>query len=76
MVIGQDLNPAQQQFVANAIGQKGRITIVCIADGLDREALAAKLQERGPRFLLQSHADVLYGAPPPSCLTIFQEEGT
>ena len=56
----QDLNPAQQA-PPSAQGVKGRITIVCIADSLDREKLTGKLRERGQRFLQHSHADVLYG---------------
>lgn len=34
---------------------------MCIADSLDREKLAEKLRDRGQRYLLESHADVLYG---------------
>ena len=45
----------------NAPGVRGRITIVCIADSLDRTQLQAKLRERGPKFLQHSHPDVLYG---------------
>lgn len=56
----QDLHPSQAG-VPSAQGVKGRITIVCIADSLDREKLAGKLRDRGQRFLIQSHADVLYG---------------
>ena len=56
----QDLHPSQAQ-APSAQGVKGRITIVCIADSLDREKLAGKLRDRGQRFLIQSHADVLYG---------------
>lgn len=56
----QDLHPAQQPQ-PSAQGVKGRITIVCIADSLDREKLQDKLRDRGQRFLTQSHADVLYG---------------
>lgn len=40
---------------------RGRITIYCIADSLDRKQLETKLLERGPRFLLHKYPDVLYG---------------
>ena len=33
----------------------------CIAESLDRKMLDKKLKERGPRFLLHSYAEVLYG---------------
>ncbi|KAK9814251.1 hypothetical protein WJX72_002986 [[Myrmecia] bisecta] len=42
-------------------GTRGRITIYCIAESVDRKLLEQKLRERGPRFLLHSYPDVLYG---------------
>ena len=42
-------------------GTRGRITVYCVAESLDRKMLDKKLKERGPRFLLHSYAEVLYG---------------
>ncbi|KAK9822191.1 hypothetical protein WJX81_000989 [Elliptochloris bilobata] len=40
---------------------RGRITIYCLAESLDRKLLQRKLEERGSRFLLHKYPDVLYG---------------
>ena len=40
---------------------RGRITIYCVAETLNRDLLSKKLRERGPQFLLHSYPDVLYG---------------
>ena len=42
-------------------GSRGRITIYCVAETLNRDLLTKKLRERGPQFLLHSYPDVLYG---------------
>ena len=42
-------------------GSRGRITIYCVAETLNRDLLSRKLRERGPQFLLHSYPDVLYG---------------
>lgn len=46
---------------ASSSGSRGRITIYCVAETLNRDLLSKKLRERGPQFLLQSYPDVLYG---------------
>jgi len=42
-------------------GTRGRITVYCVSDSLDREMLDKRLQQRGPQFLLHSYPDALYG---------------
>ncbi|DBA97218.1 TPA: hypothetical protein ACH3X1_014968 [Trebouxia sp. C0004] len=42
-------------------GTRGRITVYCVSDSLDREMLDRRLQQRGPQFLLHSYPDALYG---------------
>lgn len=42
-------------------GTRGRITVYCVSDSLDRETLDRRLQQRGPQFLLHSYPDALYG---------------
>ena len=42
-------------------GTRGRITMYCVAESLDRKMLDKKLKERGPRFLLHSYSESLYG---------------
>eukprot|EP00884_Botryococcus_braunii_P016721 jgi/Botrbrau1/3732/Bobra.0363s0017.2 len=44
-----------------APGLRGRITIYCIAETLDRTLLQRKLEERGGKFLLERYPDVVYG---------------
>lgn len=45
----------------SAAGQRGRITIYCVAENLDRKALELRLRERGGNYLIQQYPDVLYG---------------
>ena len=42
-------------------GTRGRITVYCVSDSLDREMLDKRLKQRGPQFLLHSYPDALYG---------------
>ena len=42
-------------------GLRGRITIYCVAESLDRKALELRLRERGGTALLHTFPDVLYG---------------
>ncbi len=42
-------------------GMRGRITIYCIAESLDRKSLELRLRERGGVALLHTFPDVLYG---------------
>ncbi|KAL4859482.1 Sporulation protein RMD8 [Chlorella vulgaris] len=42
-------------------GTRGRITVYCIAESLDRKALELRLRERGGSALLHQYPDVLYG---------------
>ena len=58
-VIG--LDPLAQDLPATVNGSRGRITIYCVAETLNRDLLTKKLRERGPQFLLHSYPDVLYG---------------
>lgn len=53
--------PWQELPGAEASGSRGRITIYCVAETLNRDLLTKKLRERGPQFLLHSYTDVLYG---------------
>ena len=50
-----------QDIEAEPVSARGRITIYCLAESLDRKLLQRKLEERGPRFLLHKYPDVLYG---------------
>jgi hypothetical protein len=49
------------QDLPDISGSRGRITIYCVAETLNRDLLTKKLRERGPQFLLHSYPDVLYG---------------
>jgi len=50
------------QGEASLQGQsRGRITIYCTAETLNRDLLSRKLRARGPNFLLHGYPDVLYG---------------
>ena len=40
---------------------RGRITVYCVAESIDRKALELRLRERGGSFLLHQYPDVLYG---------------
>ena len=40
---------------------RGRIRMICTAEALDRDLLTVKLRDRGSKFLLDAHPDVLYG---------------
>lgn len=40
---------------------RGRITLYCIAESINRKRLEAMLRERGGRFLVQPYPEVLYG---------------
>ena len=51
----------QELPAEEASGTRGRITIYCVAETLNRDLLTKKLRERGPQFLLHSYPDVLYG---------------
>jgi hypothetical protein len=42
-------------------GTRGRITVYCVAESLDRKALELRLRERGGAALLHQYPDVLYG---------------
>lgn len=42
-------------------GMRGRITVYCVAESLDRKALELRLRERGGTALLHQYPDVLYG---------------
>jgi uncharacterized Rmd1/YagE family protein len=42
-------------------GMRGRITVYCIAEALDRKALELRLRGRGGAALLHQYPDVLYG---------------
>lgn len=42
-------------------GTRGRITVYCVSDSLDREMLDKRLKQRGPQFLLHSYPDAIYG---------------
>ena len=42
-------------------GTRGRITVYCLAEAIDRKALELRLRERGGSFLLSHYPDVLYG---------------
>ena len=50
-----------QDIEAEPPSARGRITIYCLAESLDRKLLQRKLEERGPRFLMHKYPDVLYG---------------
>lgn len=56
------LDPAQEDAQPEVgPGTRGRITVYCVSDSLDREMLDKRLQQRGPQFLLHSYPDALYG---------------
>lgn len=42
-------------------GMRGRITVYCIAEAIDRKALELRLRERDSTAPQQSFPDVLYG---------------
>jgi hypothetical protein len=42
-------------------GQRGRITVYCVAESVDRKALELRLRARGASALLHQYPDVLYG---------------
>ena len=44
-----------------AAGRRGRITLYCVGESIDRKALELRLRERGGSYLLQQYPDVLYG---------------
>lgn len=54
--IFEDLMPAD-----GAAGRRGRITLYCVGESIDRKALELRLRERGGSYLLQQYPDVLYG---------------
>ena len=56
-----------------AMDDKGRIAIVCMAEGLDRDLLTVRLRDRGSRYLQESHPDVLYGSHFFFFLFLFQQ---
>ncbi|KAK9839104.1 hypothetical protein WJX74_009646 [Apatococcus lobatus] len=52
----EDLPPVPEQSTT-----RGRITIYCIAESLNRTALEKRLRDQGPKCLVQAYPDVLYG---------------
>jgi uncharacterized Rmd1/YagE family protein len=42
-------------------GTRGRITVYCVAESIDRKELELRLRERGGAALLHQYPDVLYG---------------
>ena len=69
--MGQRLSPtgesrertsnSSERINRTVLDDKGRITIVCMSDALDRDLLTVKLRDRGSKFLQEAHPDVLYG---------------
>lgn len=54
--------PAPQDLLPeDGAARRGRITIYCVAENIDRKALELRLRERGGNYLLQQYPDVLYG---------------
>ena len=54
---------------------RGRITVYCVAESIDRKALELRLRERGGSFLLHQYPDVLYGLFESSKVNVAGERG-
>ncbi|PSC74837.1 Sporulation RMD1 [Micractinium conductrix] len=50
-----------EDLLEDGAGMRGRITVYCVAESLDRKALELRLRERGGAALLHQYPDVLYG---------------
>ncbi|KAL4430906.1 hypothetical protein ABPG75_006162 [Micractinium tetrahymenae] len=50
-----------EDLLEDGAGMRGRITVYCVAESVDRKALELRLRERGGSFLLHQYPDVLYG---------------
>jgi hypothetical protein len=50
-----------EDLIDEGAGMRGRITVYCVAEALDRKALELRLRERGGAALLHQYPDVLYG---------------
>ena len=50
-----------EDLIEEGAGMRGRITVYCVAESIDRKALELRLRERGGSFLLHQYPDVLYG---------------
>lgn len=50
---------------------RGRITVYCVAESIDRKALELRLRERGGPALLHQYPDVLYGLYESSKVRVF-----
>ncbi|EFN59105.1 hypothetical protein CHLNCDRAFT_137893 [Chlorella variabilis] len=50
-----------EDLLEEGTGMRGRITVYCVAESIDRKALELRLRERGGAALLHQYPDVLYG---------------
>lgn len=50
-----------EDLIEEGAGMRGRITVYCVAESIDRKALELRLRERGGSALLHQYPDVLYG---------------